>query len=229
MAKILTTAIVADIRNKLNGSVFSKNRYGSYVRTKVTPVNPQTEAQQDARNLLSTFSQAWRGLTEAQRQGWIDAAQNYPITDIYGNQKILSGNALFVRLNTNLALVGVAQISDAPSPVALPALTTLSVAADDSANTVIVTFAPTPVAADFALVIMATGNVTPGKNFVKNLYRTVTFVDAAGTSPADISAAWTAKFGDPVEDQKVFVKAFFISKTTGQAGIPQLAQTVVVA
>ena len=43
MAKILTTAIVADIRNKLNGSVFSKNRYGAYVRTKVTPVNPQTD------------------------------------------------------------------------------------------------------------------------------------------------------------------------------------------
>jgi len=168
-------------------------------------------------------------LTESQRQGWIDAAQNYPITDIYGNQKILSGSALFVRLNVNLAGVGVSQIDDAPSPVALPALESLSVAADDSANTVIITFTPTPVAADFALVFQATGNVTPGKSFVKNLYRTITFADAAATSPADISAAWTAIHGDPVTGQKVFVKAFFVSKTTGQAGIPQLAQTVVVA
>ena len=53
MAKILMTAIVADIRNKLNGSVFSKNRYGAYVRTKVTPVNPQSTAQQNTRNNLS--------------------------------------------------------------------------------------------------------------------------------------------------------------------------------
>ena len=48
---------------------------------------------QNVRNRLSTNSQAWRGLTEAQRQGWIDAAINFPFTDIYGNTKILSGQA----------------------------------------------------------------------------------------------------------------------------------------
>ena len=42
MAKIKMTAIVADMRNKLNGSVFSRNRGGAYIRTKVTPINPQT-------------------------------------------------------------------------------------------------------------------------------------------------------------------------------------------
>jgi hypothetical protein len=29
MAKVLFTAVVADMRNKLNGTVFSKNRYGA--------------------------------------------------------------------------------------------------------------------------------------------------------------------------------------------------------
>lgn len=229
MAKILFSGVAGvDMRNKLNGSVFSKNRYGGYVRTKVTPVNPQTTAQQNARNRLSTNSQAWRGLTEDQRQGWIDAAPNFPFTDIYGNTKILSGQALYVKLNNNLAQVGEAAIPDAPSPVAIPALELSLLTADDSANTVIVT-GTTPVPADFAMVVRATPNVTPGISFVKNRFRFVDALAAAATSPFDISAAYTALFGDPVEGNKIFVQAFYVSTITGQAGIPVQVQTIVVA
>lgn len=229
MAKILFSGIAGvDMRNKLNGSVFSKNRYGSYVRTKVTPVNPQTSAQQNVRNRLSTNAQAWRGLTEVQRQGWIDAAVNFPVTDIYGNTKILSGSALYTSLNNNLAMIGEAAISEAPSPVAIPQLTLDSVTADDSANTVIIA-GTTPVPADFAMAVFATPNVTPGRSFVKNLFRFVDALAAAAASPFDISAAYTALFGDPVAGNKVFVKAFYVSTITGQAGIPVQAQTIVVA
>lgn len=220
---------IVDIRNKINGTVFSKNRYGAYARTKVTPVNPQTDAQQAARNNLSTWSQAWRGLTESERQSWIDGAANFPFTDIFGNSKILSGQALYVKLNVNLQNVGGTALTACPAPVAIPAITGLSLVADDSANTVIVTFAPTPVAADFEMVIYATPNVTAGKTFVKNLFRLVTSVAAAGTSPADISTAYIARFGDPVEGNKIFIKAVMVSTTTGQQGIPLQASTIVVA
>ena len=228
MAKLLFTAVVADMRNKLNGTVFSKNRYGGYARTKVTPVNPQTTSQQNARNRLSTASQAWRGLSEADRQSWIDAAPNFPFTDIFGNTKILSGQALYVKFNANLALVGEAPISTAPSPVAIPELTLTSVTADDSANTVIIA-GTTPVPADFAMVVLATPNVTPGISFVKNKFRFVDALAAAATSPFDVSAAYVALFGDPVVDQKIFVRCFYVSTITGQAGIPVQTQTIVVA
>jgi hypothetical protein len=229
MAKLLFTAVVADMRNKLNGTVFSKNRYGAYARTKVTPVNPQTTSQQNVRNRLSTNSQAWRGLTENQRQGWIDAAPNFPFTDIFGNSKILSGSALYVQLNNNLAGIAVAAIPDAPLPVAIPAIESLSVAADDSANTVIITFTPTPIAADFTIVIEATPNVTPGKTFVKNLFRTVAFASPTTASPYDLSADYNAIFGNPVAGQKIFVRVRLISEITGQSGIPLQAVTIVVA
>ena len=63
MAKIKLSAIVSEMRGKLNGSVFSKNRGGAYIRTKVTPVNPQSLAQGLVRATLTNLSQAWRGLT----------------------------------------------------------------------------------------------------------------------------------------------------------------------
>lgn len=230
MAKILFSGIAGvDMRGKLNGSVFSKNRGGAYVRTKVTPVNPQSTAQQAQRNNLATWSAAWRGLTEVERQSWIDGAINFPYTDIYGNTKVLSGQQLYVKFNINLANAGGAALDACPSPVALPALESLSLVADDSANTVILTFTPTPVPADFALMVYATGNVTPGKSFVKNLYRFVSVLDPADTSPADISADFVAIHGDPVTGNKIFVRMAFVSLTTGQMGIPLQAQTVVVA
>lgn len=227
MAKILTTAIVADIRNKLNGSVFSKNRYGAYVRTKVTPVNPQSTSQMLARNKLTNWSQNWRALNESQRQGWIAAAPNFPTTDIYGNIKILSGQALYVKLNINLANVGASDISDAPSPIGLPTFDSLSLSAAETGPTLSMTFAPTPVAADFAISVFATPNVPPGRSFVKNLYRFIQIVDAAATSPANLLTAYQAVHGNPVADQKIFVKAFFVSKTTGQAGTPMSAMAIV--
>lgn len=229
MARVLFSGVAGvDMRGKLNGSVFSKNRGGAYVRTKVTPVNPQSTAQQNVRNRLSTNSAAWRGLTEDQRQAWINAAPNFPYTDIYGNTKQLSGQQLYVKLNNNLAQIGATLIADPPTPVAIPALELTTLTSDDSANTVILA-GTTPVPAGFAMVVRGTGNVTPGKSFVKNLFRFVVAEAAAATSPFDISTEWTAIFGDPILGSKNFVQAFYVSTTTGQAGIPVQVQTIVVA
>lgn len=230
MAKILFSGIAGvDMRNKLNGSVFSKNRYGGYVRTKVTPVNPQTTAQQAARNNLSTWSQAWRGLTESQRQGWIDGAVSYPFTDIYGNAKILSGQALFVKLNTNLYNYGTANIEDCPSPTAIPALNSITLTGAAGTPALSLAFNPSPVDTDFTFVVFATPQVTPGKSFVKNLFRWLPISGGVSTTPANILSSYVARFGPLVEGQKVFVRCFLVSKTTGQAGIPLQAMAIIAA
>lgn len=228
MAKILFSGVAGvDMRNKLNGSVFSKNRYGGYVRTKVTPVNPQTVAQQAARNRLATNSQAWRGLTEAQRQSWIDATVNFPFTDIYGNTKILSGQALYVKLNNNLNVIGEAAISDAPSPVAIPALSDVVLTAAAGTPAISVAFLPTSVPTGFTQVFQTTGNVTPGKSFVKNLFRFIAIAAAGPSSPQDLLFDFTAVHGNPVEGQKIFIKTFLVSVDSGQAGIPLQAVAIV--
>lgn len=228
MARILFSGVAGvDMRGKLNGSVFSKNRSGAYVRTKVTPVNPQTTSQQNARNRLASNSQAWRGLAEEQREGWNNVAPSFPYTDIYGNSKILSGFQLYVKLNSNLSLIGSSNIAEPPSPVAIPAMTNLAIAADAGGPSMSLTFAPTPVPAGFRIVVMATPSVTPGKTFVKNLFRVVVILNAAEASPFNLEADYEAIFGFAIGDNKLFVKTFYVSTDTGQAGIPLQAQTII--
>lgn len=228
--RILYSGIgIVDGSGKLNGTVMSKNKGGAYARTKVTPVNPQTTSQQNQRNILSTWSQGWRGLTPAQRSGWSTAAVNFPYVDRFGNVRQLSGFQLYCKLNINLNIANVAGIDDAPTPVEIPAITALTCAGDESALSYTVTFAPTPVPAGFALLIEAVANVAPGKSFVKNLFRSIHAVAAAGTSPYNGNTSIAAKFGAPVAGNQLFVRATMISTTTGQRGVPIQAQVVIVA
>lgn len=226
--KVLTTAIVADLRNKLNGTVFAKNRYGLYARTKVTPVNPQTTYQQQNRSVLGNNSSAWKGLTQDQRNAWIAAAPNFPVTDIFGNVHILSGQALYVKLNNNLANAGQATINMPPTPVSMPAITLLSAAADVSDASIDLTFDAATAGAGFTPMFYATPPIIASKLYVKNRLRLLgTAVIAA--SAADIYSIWNPRFGSLIAGQRITVNFAVVSNTTGQMSTPSNATCIITA
>lgn len=229
MAKIKWGALVVDGRNKIGGHVLSKNRAGAYMRTKVTPVNPQTTFQSAVRALFTSLSQGWRSLTQAQRDAWNAAVSNFTSTDIFGDLKTPTGKNLYQRLNTNLSTVSVAAITVPPLPVGVPAVDTLSAVADESASTLAVTFTPTPVPADTAFVLECTPQVSPGREFLKNQYRILAVIDAAAASPYAAGAAYEARFGELVEGQRIGVRLTPFNKVTGEKGQPLATSIIVVA
>lgn len=228
MARVLFGDIVVDMRNKSGGHVYAKNRSGNYKRTKVTPVNPQTTAQQAQRQSFGSFSASWRGLTEPQRLGWISAAPSFPVTNVFGQSLTLTGANLYISLNRNLENAGGTPIDSAPTPVAIPTLALDTLTADTSSSLVTFQINTATVPAGYALMVFATGNVGPGQYFVKNKYRFIGNFTATANL-VTISTAWVAKFGTPVTGDKVYVKCFLVSTVTGQAGVPVSLSTVVVA
>ena len=229
MAKVKFSALISEMRNKLNGSVFARNRGGAYLRNKVTPVNPQTIAQVQARSLLTSYSQSWRSLTQNQRDAWRSVVDQWSRTDVFGDVVNPSGSSLYIRLNINISLAGGAAISTPPTPTGAAALSDLSVAADESSNTVAVTFDPAAVPAGHALYIEATPNLSPGISNANSRFRYVATGAAAATSPIAIGTEYLAKFGALVEGQKLFIRAKFINATTGEVSQSLVASTIVVA
>jgi len=229
MAKVKFSALISEMRNKLNGSVFSRNRGGAYLRNKVTPLNPQTSSQVAARSLLTFFSQAWRGLTQAQRDSWSGAVSNWSTTDVFGDIINPTGATLYIRLNCNISIAGGTPIVLPPAPLGAAALTELSIVADASANTLAVTFAATPVPADHALVLESTGNLSAGISNANSNFRTIDVAAAASASPYAAGAFQIAKFGAMVAGQKIFVRAKMIRLSTGETSQKQVASTIVVA
>lgn len=226
--KVLTTAIVADIRNKLNGTVFAKNRYGLYARTKVTPTNPQTTQQQANRAAFGNSSSGWKGLTQDQRNAWIAAAVNFPVIDIFGNSHILAGNALYTRLNRNLDAIGESPISDPPAPVAIPPATVTGLTASEGSSTITATFDVATVPAGFNLLVYATPLIIPSRLFVKNRLRVLGEATITANNAA-LYSMWNSRFGTLTEGMRITVRAALVSINTGQIGVPSEVTTIVTA
>lgn len=214
-----------DGRGKINGHVASKNRSGAYARTKVTPVNPQTAFQLAARSLLTSLSQGWRSLTEAQRAAWNGAVSSFARTDVFGDLRNPTGKNLYTALNTNLTNVGASTITDPPLPQGAGTVTAGAlVMTNGGAKTI----AHTGDTVGHQILVWATPAVSAGRSFLKNEYRLIK-VFAGGTgSPENIAAAYVARFGEPAVGTKVGVKLVSVNDTTGEMGTPSEAVTITV-
>lgn len=231
MAKVKFSALISEMRNKLNGSVFSKNRAGNFLRNKVTPTNPQTFAQMQVRAVFGFVSQAWKGLTADQVAGWNSLASTVPYTDIFGDTKYLSGLQFHQKLNTNLSTVNEGIISDPPTLVEVPASLITGVIATNTAGVLSLVMnvnGASSVPAGMSLVVSATPPLGVGISYVKSMYRQITVVVAPGTTN-NLGAEYTARFGVPPAGSKIFVRAHYVDNTTGQNSVATNFSTIVIA
>ena len=216
--KLKFGAIITDGRGKIGGHVASKNRAGAYLRTKVTPSNPNTVAQMQARSILASLSQTWQSLTDSQRSGWNDAVQEWGTTDIFGDIKKPSGINLFVKLNANLVSIGSPHILDVPRKMEIPKVIissgTLSIATDD----VSIYFDNSNANGQTALV-RATPTLSNGVSFVKSQFRVIgkgeVFFDNLS-----MQGSYSPKFGVPLIGANIYASVQFVlpngQKTTEQ-------------
>lgn len=229
MAKIKFGAMMVDARGKLGGHVFSKNRGGAYLRTKVTPSNPQTEDQVAQRALLATFSQAWKGLTEAQRTAWNGAVGQYATTNVFGDTVNPTGATLHTKLNINVALAGGSAILVPPLPVGIASPAGVSVTATVTGSAVEIDWTSGAVPAGVTRIVEATPQMSPGIYNANNRFRVITTLAPATATGEDVGAEYVAKFGALVAGQKLFIRIKDINTTTGEVSQSLVAETIVVA
>lgn len=227
MAKIKMSGIgVVDIRGKLNGSVFSKNRGGAYVRTKVSPSNPQSTFQMSVRGIFAAISSAWSALTEAQRLSWNGFVASYGRTDVFGDIRNPSGKNLFQRLNQNLVLTGQPQISTCVAPSEVPFLGLTSVDGDVSGSTL--SFSYSGDVNGNRILVFATPAMSQGTKFVKNQLRVITSSIGGDGLTEDVYAEYVAKFGIPTAGANIVFGCKVIN-ANGQASPLETVKAVIIA
>lgn len=117
MAKIKTTAIVDAISGKVNGTVFSRNRGGAYMRSKgVTKFKSGSELgdsvnalgvttvqsgspQGEVIALLVSFSKKWQNLPADSRIAFNASVDRFQRSDVFGDMKTPTGAQVYTRLN----------------------------------------------------------------------------------------------------------------------------------
>lgn len=235
MAKVLFTAVVADMRGKLAGTVFTKNRGGAVARTKVSPVNARTIPQQVARADFGNFSTAWRSLSQASRDTWNTGAPNFPRKDQFGNTKILSGQQLYVALNSNLSKISLPALIMCPVPQGTswerPEKVSLAVNAAKLELTAGIGVEPGQATVWYirATPIMSEGVTNPTGRFkaIANMP-----IPSVGTGPAvveDITTEWESVFGKipGAGSGQIFVEITAINAATGESSAPLIISGVV--
>lgn len=125
MAKVLYGPMVSDARGKLGGIVYSRNTSGAYVRSKVSPVQPESLKQMAQRSRLIGISKAWVDLTQNQRTSWKNFAIGHLFVDVFGLAKKLTGQMMYMKLNLALLSNGFAVIVDPPTDLDVVSLTSV--------------------------------------------------------------------------------------------------------
>lgn len=171
------------------------------MRTRAIPVNPNTTQQGVVRARMSANAAAWRTLTNAQRAGWSDLGASMTRSDSLGSSYTFNGFMAFCSVNNNQVMAGNATLTDAPALVTpatiLTAVITLTAAALSVAYTV------TPLAAGARLCSFVSPQRSAGRNFEAD-YRLLAVSAAAAASPANLYAAYVAKFGLPIVGNRIF-------------------------
>lgn len=151
---------------------------------------------------MTTNAAAWRGLTDAQRAGWLSLGLSISRTDSLGTSYTLNGFAAFCSVNNNKLDAGDAAVSDAPAIITPADLTTATVTLTAAAFSI--AYTATPLAAGVRLFIWVSPQRSAGV-FFNGDYRLLSVTAAAAASPANALAAYTAKFGVPVVGKRIFI------------------------
>ena len=218
--KVKWGMIVTEGRNKLGGDVFSRNHYGCFARTLVTPTLVQNTYTNYARNNFLYFQQNWANLTPTERTSWNNEALNRTWIDKLGDPYNPTGINLYTSTNCNLTLAGFTALTTAPSS-SIPTFD-VSFAWDtlDSTPTVMIRFTdPSPVA-DTTVLLFATAGLSPGIYYVKTQYRLLNYQNNVDVSMDTFSTMWANKFTALAAGAKVFIKAVGLNTITGETGIP---------
>jgi hypothetical protein len=227
MALIKLSGLLSGLKGKINGSysqsggngLFKLNNNGQYSAKK----KPKRMINADARVIQLTYAQqtqAWKTLSDTDRTAWASACVNYPTVDRFGNPRIPSAYELYMRLNGTLVRYGISPISAPLAPAVMSTIGPLSIeqtAADQFKFTPNGSFS-----ADEILILCGGNWQSAGKTFNITTQRVLTQYDNAVTWPQDPYNDYSAIFGQPAGNSRLYFSMYLINKSTGQKGIEQV-------
>jgi len=224
MALIKFGALITDFSGKIGGTIFSKNRGGSYAKNRVVPNNPASLRQSIVRGRFGSLSSQWRTLTQAQRDGFTAGTGNFPKTNRIGDTIQLAGNALFVALNSALLAVGLDIITDVPTAAGVTEfLVTEFTAISNNPNQVLsITATPIdPVLVDDMLVqVFATAPVSPGISNLNSKFRQILVATPAELAAGLLSSgSYRNVFGNPPVGTRVGIRLVPVNIVSGEQGV----------
>jgi len=205
--KVRYSALISQTEGKLNGSKFYSSKGNQIISNKVKPKNRNTSLQAIVRAGLRYYASAWQTLTQAQIATWNAAGRELSIKNKLGTSSSRSGINYFVAENQrNQSANPGAALVTAPYAEGIT-ITPLDCAGPTAAGgaTPVMTLDLPAIPTNQVIIVYATAPLSPGKTFVKGLYRQIYVAPTGAAAPGfNLLPAYQAVFGNPVTGKKIF-------------------------
>lgn len=225
---------IVDARGSVAGNTFSRNRYGAYIRARVTPVNPQSERQTNARAIVASLAEQWREspMTAADRIAWGVYAASINAVNKLGEDITLTGFNAFMMGNPVALHHSLGFVQAGPTTLGLPAQDpTVSIALSEASG-ITVTFDDTMEVYDeddAGLSIEIGQPQSPSRNFFGGPFRLHGIIAGDSVTPPTSPDGPTAVTAwSLIEGQKVWCR-FRVLRADGRVSNAWMAAPVLVA
>jgi len=211
----------AELRGSMAGMTAARNKGGNYLRARATPTNPDSTAQQRARDAFGLAVQGWDALTDAQRTGWAGYAAETPVVDALGTEIRNSGRNWYIAQFAFLSGVGGTPVADAPTTPGLAALGQPAAGATlDETDGLTIDFADSPALA--YLIAQMGPPISAGVTYFKGPYTLVAAVQSTEFDEQGINAN---RYGSPVDTQ---IRPFRFRGITAEGKLTNVFETKLV-
>jgi len=184
MAKIKPAVGAAEARNRVGGAVYSRNRYGPYIRAFASPVQPRTPGQMAQRAAFTHVSQRWRDvLTSDQRLAWSWYADQTKLCDVFGDKQPLTANAMYCRFNVMWYRLFGTTVDTAPAVPGEAPMIIATLSGTAAGGISITAFNPTLLEADKWVVLQCKAPTAQSRNFFNGPFMYCTNFDGDATPP----------------------------------------------
>jgi len=189
---------------KLGMTVTWPGRNGLIRRAFVIPSNPRSIAQLTVRNRLQTAAATWRTLTDAQQDAWTALAGQHQTRSTLGQSGPLTGLQLFTKINCSLLAIGGAVVTTPPAAPQFTLLPISSLTITNPAGVVALNLDTTDSPPDGTMLWGCAPQSAGTRRPVS--WRFLGTLDSPVSNKINITAAYTAEFGVPAVDDRVFIK-----------------------
>lgn len=167
MARIIYSALITEIAGSVGGTTFQRNAYGFTIKNKPNMVKPVTRGQVLRKIAFQSIVQAWRELSQANRDAWILYSSNYPIASRLNPDSNLNGFNYFSRYHLYKSLTSSDILADpGGAPVSISGISSqLTVTGGTVLNIVL---DATPAGGDWGWLLYLTRPQGVGQKFVQN-------------------------------------------------------------
>ena len=189
---------------KIGNRVAYVSPFGQCQRQLVVPANTQSPARDHMRGSFGQLARAWSGLlTQTHRDAWNAAGPNVQSAKRLGKSGLLTGQQHFEGINSARARVGLDMLWLPPAPVVFdpnPVGQLIITNGEDGVRLLV--NISRPLTED--IMVFGQAPCSAGRSKRRNVSY-LGLVSASQARLADITALYTARYGEPRAGQKVFI------------------------